>query len=302
MMPRTRSGAILGRQAVKQGQTGRSSELDQAARPIASRLAIFVELAFVFLPCYWLTRSSRLPRPASPASTSNVETVHPLVARTTHGYGGRPALARACPAAEKRTCAVLKQRPTSGRRGCLQDSRCRAARATCLRSANRVAGRGRPRRHPPRPASRHARSTTPAALPPLAPLGRGHRALGLALHGALEQRLALVVVLLASREAELDLRLPVLEVQLQRDQRQAGLLRLADQLLDLRPVQQQLAQPPAARGCSRCPGCTRGCARCTSTARRRGSGRSRRPGRRGPPAATSPRCRSARCRPPRCPR
>jgi len=36
--------------------------------------ATCLELAFVFLPCFWLTRSSRLPRPASPALTSNVET------------------------------------------------------------------------------------------------------------------------------------------------------------------------------------------------------------------------------------
>ena len=31
----------------------------------------------VFCTGYWLTRSSWLPRPASPAPTSKVETVHP---------------------------------------------------------------------------------------------------------------------------------------------------------------------------------------------------------------------------------
>ena len=37
----------------------------------------------VFCTGYWLTRSSWLPRPASPASTSKVETVHP------HGFSMR---------------------------------------------------------------------------------------------------------------------------------------------------------------------------------------------------------------------
>jgi hypothetical protein len=66
-----------------------SEKLDQAARAIEFR-ATEVWLAFVFLPCYWLTRSSRLPRPASPALTSSVETVHPRVVGTTHG--SRPTL------------------------------------------------------------------------------------------------------------------------------------------------------------------------------------------------------------------
>ena len=67
-----------------------SEKLDQAARAIVL-LATLVWLAFVFLPCFWFTRSSRLPRPASPASTSNVETVHPLVVGTTHGSRPSPA-------------------------------------------------------------------------------------------------------------------------------------------------------------------------------------------------------------------
>ena len=40
-----------------------------------------VVLTIVFCTGYWLTRSSWLPRPASPASTTKVETVHP------HGCG-----------------------------------------------------------------------------------------------------------------------------------------------------------------------------------------------------------------------
>ncbi len=37
----------------------------------------FLRSAVIFCTDYWFTRSFRLPRPASPASTSKVETVHP---------------------------------------------------------------------------------------------------------------------------------------------------------------------------------------------------------------------------------
>jgi len=35
--------------------------------------------AVIFAQVSWFTRSSRLPRPASPAPTTKVETVHPQV-------------------------------------------------------------------------------------------------------------------------------------------------------------------------------------------------------------------------------
>src|SRR3954452_25626626 len=67
------------------------------------------------------------------------------------------------------------------------------------------------------------------------------RLLHLALRLALADRLPLVVRLAAAREGELDLGVAVAEVQLQGDQREPALLRLADEPLDLLLVQQQLA-------------------------------------------------------------
>src|SRR3954453_19633134 len=70
------------------------------------------------------------------------------------------------------------------------------------------------------------------------------RLLHLALGLALADRLPLVMCLAAAGESELDLRVPVAEVQLQRDQREAALLGLAEEPLDLLLVQQQLALAP----------------------------------------------------------
>jgi hypothetical protein len=49
-----------------------------------------------FFCSVWLTRSSLLPRPASPAKTSNVETVRPLVGRLWSETFGFLTLCRLC--------------------------------------------------------------------------------------------------------------------------------------------------------------------------------------------------------------
>src|SRR4051812_28151899 len=75
-------------------------------------------------------------------------------------------------------------------------------------------------------------------------------ALGPAAHGTVDlpggvaggERLPLVVGALAASESDLHLRLAVLEVERQRHERQAALLRLPDELRDLGAVQQQLAR------------------------------------------------------------
>src|SRR5215207_7478274 len=71
---------------------------------------------------------------------------------------------------------------------------------------------------------------------------RAYRALHLALHLALLDRLALVADVLAARQRDLDLRARALEVEPRRHQRQPLLARLADQPLDLALVHQQLAR------------------------------------------------------------
>ena len=70
----------------------------------------------------------------------------------------------------------------------------------------------------------------------LAAAAPGHRAVGLAARVALGDRLPLVVRPLATGEGDLDLRPAVLEVQRQRDEGEAALLRLPDELGDLVPV------------------------------------------------------------------
>ena len=52
----------------------------------ASVYSDFLRSAVIFCTDYWLTRSFRLPRPASPASTSKVETVHPQDLKCFHTY------------------------------------------------------------------------------------------------------------------------------------------------------------------------------------------------------------------------
>src|SRR4051794_14739059 len=68
-----------------------------------------------------------------------------------------------------------------------------------------------------------------------------HRPRRLAVVLPLPQRLPLVVVLLAARDGDLDLRAPVLEVQGQRHDRQAALAGRLGEPQDLVPVQEQLA-------------------------------------------------------------
>ena len=52
----------------------------------ASENSDFLRSAVIFCTDYWFTRSFRLPRPASPASTSKVETVHPQDLKCFHTY------------------------------------------------------------------------------------------------------------------------------------------------------------------------------------------------------------------------
>src|ERR1044072_8560647 len=68
-------------------------------------------------------------------------------------------------------------------------------------------------------------------------------ALDLAPHVAFGDLLTAVATLLAAGQGQLHLRARVLEVDPGRDQGQAPLRGLADQALDLRPVQEQLARP-----------------------------------------------------------
>src|SRR5713101_9709646 len=69
-----------------------------------------------------------------------------------------------------------------------------------------------------------------------------HRALDLSLGVALRDRLPLVVLSLAARQPDLDLRAIAREVNAQRDERVALLPHLADEARDLLAVQQQLAR------------------------------------------------------------
>ena len=126
------------------------------------------------------------------------------------------------------------------------------------------------------------------------------RLLLLAVGLLLGEGVPLVVGLLAAGQRELDLGAAVLEVQRERDQREAALVDLALELVDLVRGASAACGRGAARGWSRCPGCTPGCARRAGTPRRRRSRRTRRPGSRDRPAATSPRCRRAPGPPRRC--
>src|SRR3990172_7789224 len=81
----------------------------------------------------------------------------------------------------------------------------------------------------------------PAQRPGLHFHSDAHLPPGLALDIAALDRLALVVDLLAAPDADLDLREPVLEVELQRDQREPLLLDLPGELRDLAAMQQDLA-------------------------------------------------------------
>src|SRR5438093_7986 len=68
------------------------------------------------------------------------------------------------------------------------------------------------------------------------------QALLFAIPFALLDRRALVVLLLAARQADLELDPAFAEVQIERRERVTRALDLADQAVDLRPVQQQLAR------------------------------------------------------------
>jgi hypothetical protein len=137
----------------------------------------------------WINEITRLPRPASLESSSEVETVHPLVglvsaSDATHSTQDPKAPARG-----------------DGDAPTLVDDSDPTLRPPAGRPSDLASGVS--------------------------------RCLGL----------PLVVRLLAACEGDLDLCLAVLEIQRQRDQRQAALLRLADQSRDLTSVQQQLARP-----------------------------------------------------------
>src|SRR6476661_3727083 len=77
-----------------------------------------------------------------------------------------------------------------------------------------------------------------------AAVGRAHRALGLTVVLAFAERVALVVLLLAGRDRDLHLRAAVLEVEGQRHDGATALARLVGDLLELGPVQEQLALAP----------------------------------------------------------
>ena len=68
-----------------------------------------------------------------------------------------------------------------------------------------------------------------------------HGAIHLAFHFALADRVALVVLLLAARQRQLDLGAPVLEVEAQRHQGEAAFFHFAGEARDLIAVQEQLA-------------------------------------------------------------
>src|SRR5690606_30142477 len=122
-----------------------------------------------------------------------------------------PSPRRCCSCA----CWIRCPPPTGGRASCSGSPRTRAGSR---------AERGPPRDEP--------RSGLVALL---------EQPLALALPLAFALGLALVVLLLALGEADLELDPPARVVQVERHQRVAGALDLADQLGDLRRMQQQLA-------------------------------------------------------------
>ena len=208
----------------------------------------------------WLTRSLPLPRLASPASTSAVETDHPHVVfikvRTRCGVRLPSYVTNA------RRC----QRIPAGRSGARRATcRChRAAQARCRRRAAEIA----------RSVSRRSCFSRSVC------------------------RLSYSFLPLAS--AISTLARPSLKYSASGTIVWPDLLGLATPACRSRPGAAAACACAAPRGWSRCPGCTPGCGRCAATPRPRRSGRSRRPARRGPGAATSPRCRSARDRTRRC--
>ena len=76
-----------------------------------------------------------------------------------------------------------------------------------------------------------------------------HDALLLAVPVALLLGVALVVLLLAAREAEIDLDPVLLPVERERNQRIALALDRADELVDLGAIQQELARTAIVGGC-----------------------------------------------------
>ena len=181
----------------------------------------------------------------------------------------------------------------------LRARRARAAAGVRGRPPRRIVTAAGPRdAHRSRRVARRRRSSERAAA--VGSVGTAaQRPLGLALGVACGEGLALVVVALAPRQPELDLRPPLLEVDAERDERQALLLGLARDLVDLVVVEQELAAPDRiqlAAGERR----TGGCASRSARPRRRRRGRRRPAGSRGARGATSPRRRAGRSRTPRC--
>src|SRR3954447_22456987 len=156
------------------------------------------------------------PRPASPGTTTDVETCHPLgVAACRRGHEPGPAT------------VIDPSRPLP---------RPRRPGGWPPWSFNRRAPPGCSRR-------RRGRRDQPRGPATSAVGAQAHGAVGLAAVLTLTQGLPLVVVLLAARDADLDLDPAVLEVQRERDDRQPLLARHRRDLLDLVAVQQQLAPP-----------------------------------------------------------
>src|SRR5690606_26609636 len=214
-----------------------------------------LELAIIFFGL-WFTRSWPLPRHASPASTAAVETDHPHVVFSRprpeegpHAPAMRCWCHRTWPTPVR---ASLFPRRPPGLWGCLTNERGRRSGVRCVRSQG--AGASSWRSHVGGSATRRAcvpGVATPRAFarhPLCAMLAahRGDRPLGLAPVLLLPQGLPFVVLLLALRQGDLDLRPAVLEVEGQRHDGVARLLGLGLQLVDLLAVQQQLPLAPRA--------------------------------------------------------
>ena len=158
-----------------------------------------VVLTIVFCTGYWLTRSSWLPRPASPASTTKVETVHP------HGCGKLFPLL---------SCG-LSVTLYIGRKKCPNFLRKSGIKHDFLRLFGLGLG--------PEPNLRYfylperRRETLRSELLIFARTATRYFAFNFTACLTLHQRVALIVSFLAAGNCNLNLCLAVIEVQLQRD-------------------------------------------------------------------------------------